>query len=76
VTIAPIIPLLNAAILSTDAVTKRPVVVQLPDDADVVAIHHVGYLGLSWDHRIFDGSTAVLFLNTSKTPSKPATGTK
>jgi pyruvate dehydrogenase E2 component (dihydrolipoamide acetyltransferase) len=29
---------------------------------DVLAIRHIGYLGLTWDHRAFDGSTAVLFL--------------
>jgi len=33
---------------------------------DAIAIHHIGYLGLSWDHRAFDGSTAVLFLNKIK----------
>jgi len=58
----PIIPSPTAAILSTDTVTKKPVVVELPDGSDGLAIHYVGYLGLSWDHRVFDGSTAVLFL--------------
>jgi 2-oxoglutarate dehydrogenase E2 component (dihydrolipoamide succinyltransferase) len=58
----PIIPFPTAAILSTDTVTKKPVVVELPDGSDAVAIHHIGYLGLTWDHRVFDGSTAVLFL--------------
>jgi 2-oxoglutarate dehydrogenase E2 component (dihydrolipoamide succinyltransferase) len=48
--------------LSTDTVTKKPVVVELPDGSDALAIHHIGYLGLTWDHRVFDGSTAVLFL--------------
>jgi pyruvate/2-oxoglutarate dehydrogenase complex dihydrolipoamide acyltransferase (E2) component len=32
----------------------------------MIAIRHIGYLGLSWDHRAFDGSTAVLFLNRIK----------
>lgn len=63
---APIIPVPNAAILSTDTVTKKPVVVELPDGTDTIAIRHVGYLGLSWDHRVFDGSTAVLFLDRIK----------
>ncbi len=62
----PIIPPPNAAILSTDTATKRPVVVELPDGSDAIAIRHVGYLGLSWDHRVFDGSTAVLFLRRIK----------
>jgi 2-oxoglutarate dehydrogenase E2 component (dihydrolipoamide succinyltransferase) len=63
---APIIPPPNAAILSTDTITKRPVIVEMPDGSDGIAIHHIGYLGLSWDHRVFDGSTAVLFLNRIK----------
>jgi 2-oxoglutarate dehydrogenase E2 component (dihydrolipoamide succinyltransferase) len=63
---APIIPQPNAAILSTDTITKKPVVVEMPDGSDAIAIHHVGYLGLSWDHRVFDGSTAVLFLDRIK----------
>lgn len=62
----PIIPPPNAAILSTETITKRPVVVELPDGSDSIAIHRIGYLGLSWDHRVFDGSTAVLFLNRIK----------
>ena len=59
---APIINLPNVAILSTDTITKRPVVVADRDGNDAIAIHHVGYLGLTWDHRAFDGSTAVKFL--------------
>jgi len=34
--------------------------------ADAIAVHHVGYLGLTWDHRAFDGATAVLFLRRIK----------
>lgn len=63
---APIIPVPNSAILSTDTVTKKPVVVEMPDGSDAIAIRHIGYLGLSWDHRVFDGSTAVLFLDRIK----------
>ncbi len=59
---APIINLPNVAILATDSVTKRPTVVALPDGADTIAVRHIGHLGLSWDHRAFDGSTAALFL--------------
>jgi pyruvate dehydrogenase E2 component (dihydrolipoamide acetyltransferase) len=59
---APIINVPNVAILSTDGIKKRPVVITDADGNDAIAIHHVGYLGLTWDHRAFDGSTAVLFL--------------
>jgi len=63
---APIINVPNVAILSTDTVAKRPTVVTAADGQDVIAIRHIGYLGLSWDHRAFDGSTAVLFLRRIK----------
>lgn len=60
---APIINVPNVAILSTDAVTRRPTVVTLPDGSETIGIRPIGLLGLSWDHRAFDGSTAVMFLN-------------
>jgi 2-oxoglutarate dehydrogenase E2 component (dihydrolipoamide succinyltransferase) len=63
---APIINVPNVAILSTDTVTKRPTVITTPDGQDMIAVRHIGYLGLSWDHRAFDGSTAVLFLRKIK----------
>jgi len=63
---APIINVPEVAILSTDTVTKRPVVVTDSVGNDAIAIRHIGYLGLSWDHRAFDGSTAVLFLRRIK----------
>jgi 2-oxoglutarate dehydrogenase E2 component (dihydrolipoamide succinyltransferase) len=63
---APIINIPNVAILSTDTVTKRPVVVTDSAGNDAIAIRHIGYLGLTWDHRAFDGSTAVLFLRRIK----------
>jgi len=59
---APIINVPNVAILSTDGIKKRPVVVTDDEGNDAIAIRHVGYLGLTWDHRAFDGSTAVRFL--------------
>ncbi len=58
----PIINVPNVAILSTDGIKKRPVVISDDDGNDAIAIRHIGYLGLTWDHRAFDGSTAVLFL--------------
>ena len=63
---APIINVPNVAILSTDTVVKRPTVVTDADGQDMIAIRHIGYLGLTWDHRAFDGSTAVLFLQRIK----------
>ena len=63
---APIINIPNVAILSTDTVVKRPTVITAPDGQDMIAIRHIGYLGLTWDHRALDGSTAVLFLRRIK----------
>ncbi|MFN2487411.1 MAG: 2-oxo acid dehydrogenase subunit E2, partial [Acidimicrobiia bacterium] len=63
---APIINVPNVGILSTDTVAKRPAVVTTPEGQDTIAVRHIGYLGLSWDHRAFDGSTAVLFLGRIK----------
>jgi 2-oxoglutarate dehydrogenase E2 component (dihydrolipoamide succinyltransferase) len=63
---APIINVPNVAILSTDTVTKRPTVITTADGQDMIAVRHIGYLGLTWDHRAFDGSTAVLFLRRIK----------
>ena len=62
----PIINVPNTGILSTDTVSKRPVVVTDDFGNDSIAIRHIGYLGLTWDHRAFDGSTAVLFLQRIK----------
>jgi 2-oxoglutarate dehydrogenase E2 component (dihydrolipoamide succinyltransferase) len=63
---APIINVPNTGILSTDTVAKRPMVITNEEGQDMIAIRHIGYLGLSWDHRAFDGSTAVLFLRKIK----------
>ncbi len=54
---APIINQPNVAILCTDGVKRRPVAV-----GDAIAIHPTGIVGLVYDHRAFDGSTASLFL--------------
>jgi 2-oxoglutarate dehydrogenase E2 component (dihydrolipoamide succinyltransferase) len=58
----PIINQPQVAILSTDGIRKRPVVVTGPDGDDTIAIHHTGLLVLTWDHRAFDGAYASAFL--------------
>lgn len=57
----PVINQPQVAILSTDGVKKRPVVVELPDGSDGIAVHPVGNLVLSWDHRAVDGAYAAAF---------------
>jgi pyruvate/2-oxoglutarate dehydrogenase complex dihydrolipoamide acyltransferase (E2) component len=54
----PIINQPNVAILSLDAIAKRPVVV----DDDAIAVRHMVYVSMSWDHRLLDGEIATRFL--------------
>ncbi|HEY3831329.1 MAG TPA: dihydrolipoamide acetyltransferase family protein [Acidimicrobiia bacterium] len=62
----PIINQPQVAILATDAVQKKPVVIEGPDGEDTIAVHHVGMLSLAWDHRAFDGAYAASFLRDMK----------
>jgi 2-oxoglutarate dehydrogenase E2 component (dihydrolipoamide succinyltransferase) len=56
-TAAPIINQPNVAILAAPMVSRRPTAV-----GDAIAIHHMTILGLSYDHRAFDGVLASQFL--------------
>ena len=58
----PIINQPQAAILSTDAIVRKPVVARLADGSEGIAIHPLGNLAMSWDHRAFDGAYAAGFL--------------
>jgi 2-oxoglutarate dehydrogenase E2 component (dihydrolipoamide succinyltransferase) len=58
----PIIAQPQVAILSTDGVKRRPVVVTTADGSESIAIHSVGILALSFDHRAVDGAYASAFL--------------
>jgi pyruvate dehydrogenase E2 component (dihydrolipoamide acetyltransferase) len=62
----PIINQPQVAILATDGISKKPVVVQDSLGTDVIAIHHVGTITLGWDHRAFDGSYTAAFLKRVK----------
>ena len=57
----PIINQPESAILAFDTVQKRPVVID-----DAIAIRHMVYLSLSWDHRLIDGALASQFLSRVK----------
>src|SRR5487761_2104760 len=52
----------QVAILSTDGVTRKPVVVTDAHGAESIAIHSVGLLALTFDHRAIDGAYAARFL--------------
>lgn len=58
---APIINQPNVAILSTEAVMPRVVPV-----GKAIEIRHMMNLCMSWDHRAFDGGTAMRFLSHIK----------
>ncbi|MBL7711062.1 MAG: 2-oxo acid dehydrogenase subunit E2 [Chitinophagaceae bacterium] len=57
----PIINQPQVAILAVGSIKKRPMVIETPE-GDVIAIRHMMYLSLSYDHRIVDGSLGASFL--------------
>jgi len=57
----PIINQPQVAILAIGAIKKRPVVIETPH-GDSIAIRHMMYLSMSYDHRIVDGSLGATFL--------------
>jgi len=57
----PIINQPQVAIMAVGAIKKRPVVVETPA-GDSIAIRHMMYLSMSYDHRIVDGSLGATFL--------------
>jgi 2-oxoglutarate dehydrogenase E2 component (dihydrolipoamide succinyltransferase) len=52
----------QVAILSTDGVSRRPVVLTQSDGTESITIHSVGILALTFDHRAVDGAYAARFL--------------
>jgi len=61
-TTAAIINQPQVAVLSTDGVARRPVVVSDRFGNESIVVHSVGHLAMGWDHRAFDGSYAAGFL--------------
>jgi 2-oxoglutarate dehydrogenase E2 component (dihydrolipoamide succinyltransferase) len=57
----PIINQPQVAIMAVGAIKKRPVVIETPH-GDSIAIRHMMYLSMSYDHRIVDGSLGATFL--------------
>jgi 2-oxoglutarate dehydrogenase E2 component (dihydrolipoamide succinyltransferase) len=58
----PIINQPQVAILGLGAIVKRPVVVTDAEGRDSIAVRHMVYLSLTYDHRIVDGADAARFL--------------
>lgn len=61
----PIINQPQVAIFGTGIIQKRPVVVETPE-GDVIAIRHMVYLSMSYDHRIIDGALGGAFVQRVK----------
>jgi 2-oxoglutarate dehydrogenase E2 component (dihydrolipoamide succinyltransferase) len=59
----PIINQPQVAVLAVGLIKKRPVVVETPH-GDSIAIRHMMYLSLSYDHRVIDGSLGATFLTS------------
>jgi 2-oxoglutarate dehydrogenase E2 component (dihydrolipoamide succinyltransferase) len=58
----PIINQPQVAIMAVGAIKKRPMVIETPQ-GDSIAIRHMMYISLSYDHRIIDGALGSTFLN-------------
>jgi 2-oxoglutarate dehydrogenase E2 component (dihydrolipoamide succinyltransferase) len=57
----PIINQPQVAILATGAIKKKPAVIETPQ-GDAIAIRHMMFLSLSYDHRVVDGALGGSFL--------------
>ena len=57
----------QAAIMTTEAIVKRPVVVDTPTGDEAIAIRSMMNMCLLFDHRIIDGAEAMAFMNDVKT---------
>ena len=58
----PIINQPQVAIMAVGAIKKRPMVIET-SQGDSIAIRHMMYISLSYDHRIIDGALGSTFLN-------------
>jgi 2-oxoglutarate dehydrogenase E2 component (dihydrolipoamide succinyltransferase) len=58
----PIINQPQVAIMAVGAIKKRPMVIETPQ-GDSIAIRHMMYISMSYDHRIIDGALGATFLN-------------
>jgi 2-oxoglutarate dehydrogenase E2 component (dihydrolipoamide succinyltransferase) len=58
----PIINQPQVAIMAVGAIKKRPMVIETAQ-GDSIAIRHMMYISMSYDHRIIDGGLGATFLN-------------
>jgi 2-oxoglutarate dehydrogenase E2 component (dihydrolipoamide succinyltransferase) len=62
----PIINQPQVAILGVGVIEKRPKVITTEEGDDVIAVRHMAFFALSFDHRIVDGADAERFLSYVK----------
>jgi len=62
----PIINQPQVAILNVGTIEKRAKVLELPDGSDTIAVRTMGYVALSFDHRLVDGAEADAFMGVVK----------
>ena len=62
----PIINQPQVAILNVGTIEKRAKVVEMPDGSDAIAVRTMGYVALSFDHRLVDGAEADAFMGVVK----------
>ncbi|HEX7614933.1 MAG TPA: dihydrolipoamide acetyltransferase family protein [Thermoanaerobaculia bacterium] len=62
----PVINQPQVAIMGVGAIEKRAKVVEMPDGSDSLAIKTMGYIALTFDHRIVDGAEGDAFVNVVK----------
>jgi len=62
----PVINQPQVAIMGVGAIEKRAKVVEMPDGSDSLAIKTMGYIALTFDHRIIDGAEGDAFVNVVK----------
>jgi 2-oxoglutarate dehydrogenase E2 component (dihydrolipoamide succinyltransferase) len=69
----PVINQPQVAIMGVGTIEKRAKVVEMPDGSDSLAIKTMGYVALTFDHRLIDGSEGDAFVNVVKTTLEQGT---
>jgi 2-oxoglutarate dehydrogenase E2 component (dihydrolipoamide succinyltransferase) len=62
----PIINQPQVAIMGVGTIEKRPKVIEMPDGSDAIVIRTMGFMALTFDHRLVDGAEADAFMNVVK----------
>jgi len=69
----PVINQPQVAIMGVGAIEKRAKVIEMPDGSDSLAIKTMGYVALTFDHRLIDGAEGDAFVNVVKTTLEKGT---